>query len=69
MHLHCISISVSWMQSVSLSRLVSFYSNESDHVKIDGDLTIDFIAKELLMIVNCQLVFLPSSKVHFNIAF
>ncbi len=54
---------------MSLSRLVFFYSNESDQVKIDGDLTIVFIAKELLMIVNCQLVVLPSSKVHFNIAF
>jgi hypothetical protein len=53
---------------VFLSRLV-FFSNESDHVKIDGDLTIVFIAKELLIIVSSQLVFLPSSKVHFNIAF
>ncbi len=54
---------------MSLSRSVFFYSNESDHVKIDVDLTIVFIAKELLRIVNCQLVFLPSSKLHFNIAF
>lgn len=54
---------------MSLSRLVFFYSNESIHVKIDEDLTIVFIAKELLIIVNCQLVFLSSSKVHFNIAF
>ncbi len=54
---------------MSLSRLVFFYSNKSDHVKIDGDLTIVFIRKELSIIVNCQLVFLPSSKVLFFIAF